>query len=126
MGLAEMVAAQSQWGATQQAFQPAAVAQLRAYQPDAMRRIDPLTRMSRLTPMPGAFDRVQPVNPLEQQLAMRRMLESRGNGLQGGTGYDRGAAPVTVPTPMSTSRQNRYGMPTPERGTVHASTYGGR
>lgn len=141
MGLAEMLATQSQWGRSQPAWQSSPSWQPGAVQPypstrdtvmgpmrtaPTMRPVDPTLGVPNLAPMPQSFDRTQPVNPLEQQLALRRMMASRGRGVTSGSGWDRNAAPVGVPSRFARSGQPMPGMPTAERAPVTASIYGGR
>lgn len=144
MGLAEMLAAQwgqqglPSWRSTQASWQgvddpawrsapqfnpvPQTMPQMRGYQPGAMRFAAGRSAAMPMTPEPQAFDRAQPVNLLEHQLAMRQMMQARGRGLRAGNGYVN-AQPVGVPTPVI---MPRTAMPVPQRTPVMGSIYGGR
>jgi hypothetical protein len=83
----------------------------------------PLGMPQNMAPAPGVFDRSQPTNPLERQLAVRRMLDTQGRGMTRGVGYDTSAAPAVVPQRAAFTPPR---MPTPQRAPVTHSLYGGQ
>ena len=85
------------------------------------------TVSAQVAPAPGTFDRSQPVNPLEQQLAVRRMLDGQARGMGAGVGYDVTGAPSVVPLRQAVNtRQFRDAMPAAQRTPVQPLLYGGR